>query len=130
MRSAPTATEVEAVLTPEQRKKVDGYLKRLASQQGNKCKKVWSEAAECSICSRAKHSCKWQVKGNSVVTGSWCYCCGRAALKLSLTKNLNVLLACPDVLSVLQKRSQQISTEISEYGGDFCSCRSCKDKPS
>ena len=113
-------------LSAEQRKRMVKLTASMGNHQGNKGKKQWDKAAACFVCERAKHSCKWAVREKNELTGSWCYSCVFSALKLKATKNQSVLEACPDIRSLLKKRSLQKIADLTLRGEDICQCAACR----
>ena len=115
-------------LSSEQRDRLSSLRAQMANHQGNKGRIRWDKADKCFACKRPKHSCKWSVRERHGLTGSWCYCCTFAADRLRVTKNQSVLLACPDVLSLLKQRSEQKSADLSKKKDDICQCDGCSRK--
>jgi len=113
-------------LSPEQRQRMVKLTASMGNHQGNKGKKQWEKAGGCFVCERAKHSCKWAVRDKNELTGSWCYSCVFSALKLKATKNQSVLEACPDIRSLLKKRSAEKIADLALRGEDFCQCVACR----
>ncbi len=117
----------ELALSNEQKSRMKNLLSELGSQQGNRGRKVWDRATSCFVCSRKKHSCKWALRDRAALVGAWCHACICAAAKLQCTKTRSVLIACPDVLAILQRRSAQYVRWMTDNEGDDCACKTCKD---
>lgn len=117
----------ELALSTEQKSRMNTLLSEIGSQQGNRGRKVWDHATSCFVCSRKKHSCKWALRDRSALVGAWCHACICAAAKLQCTKTRAVLIACPDVFAILQRRSAQYVRWMTDNGGDDCACKTCKN---
>ena len=117
-------------LSSEQMDRLSSLRAQMANHQGNKGRIQWDKADKRFACKRPKHSCQWSVRERRGLTGSWCYCCTFAAdrLRVLVTKNQSVLLACPDVLLLLKQRSEQKSADLSKKKDDICQCDGCSRK--
>lgn len=115
-------------LNSEQRARLKHFETKCASSQGNKGGRTWGLATTCCICAREKHSCKWALKDDGIVYGSWCRACIRASELLRCTKKMDVLMACPDVKDVLRRKSDSLVKKMPQQ--DECTCKVCKPRPS
>ncbi|CAK9082213.1 unnamed protein product [Durusdinium trenchii] len=132
--SLPESTEKTSPpgsLSPETFHRLTRLKAQLGSQQGNPGRIEHSKALDCCFCKRAKHSCAWQYRvtdvkpQKTVVTGSQCYCCVRACLKLGCGRNIRACSNTPGLLAKIQAKSAEIAESLHGSGGDVCKCHSC-----
>ena len=120
---------IEIELTKWENEELKRFKKLLGTRLGNKDRRLHDTSASCCICQKTKHEVKWELRASfshgSLCTGSWCYCCKKAGLKLGTGNQEKVVKSVVSVFEKLKLFSQALREKLLAYNGDVCCCSFC-----
>ena len=106
---------------------VKKFMDEYGTYQGNPLALRFAEAKTCFVCSRNKHSCKWESGKHGKAVGSLCYCCTKAAVNMNTTKSTCAMSNVPGYKAAVLLRSLYERKHLEfQRVPDVCTCSACK----